>query len=44
MGSVLIWNETAMCGGIIGLKMCVRYIYERWTSLERKYVLCYRFP
>ena len=35
LGSVFIWNDAAVCGGIMYLKVVVRDLSELWILLER---------
>ena len=36
-----MWNDAAVCGGRMDLKMLVRDLSERWKSLEREYEIIF---
>ena len=35
LGSGFIWNDAAVCGGIMYLKVVVRDLSKRWNLFER---------
>ena len=44
LGTGFIWNDAAVCGGIMYLKVVVRDSSELWILLERESVMMFSFP
>ena len=44
IGGCLMWNDSAVCGGRVQLKMFVRVWYYMWKSLERESAMIFSIP